>query len=45
MSNFSLQGQTEAELCFSRLLQGSSISLQVRYTAAKGKNTSIADSI
>lgn len=39
MSNLSLQGQTEAG--FSRLLQDSSISLQVRYVAAKGKNTSI----
>lgn len=33
------------EAGFSKLLQGSSISLQVSYVAAKGKNTSIADSI
>ena len=45
MSNLSLQEQTEAEFCYSELLQGTSISLQVGHMAAKGRNTSIADSI
>lgn len=45
MSNLSLQEQTEAEFCYSKLLWGTSISLQVGYTAAKGRNTSTADSI